>query len=116
MKRGDVGYGWMWASVLLALLLALVPLPASLDALRPYWLALLVAYWVLESPERVADGMGGYRVEWRALGILYDEDEAGRFFQLYSRPLFGAPLNPPRTALTAAWVAPARASPSAATA
>ena len=25
----------------------------------------------------------------RALGILYDEDEAGRFFQLYSRPLFG---------------------------
>ena len=56
MKRGDVGYGWMWASVLLALLLALVPLPAPLDALRPYWLALLVAYWVLESPERAGLG------------------------------------------------------------
>ena len=56
MKRGDVGYGWMWASVLLALLLALVPLPAPLDALRPYWLALLVAYWMLESPERAGLG------------------------------------------------------------
>lgn len=32
---------------------------------------------VLESPERVADGMGGYRIEWRALGILYAQMRAG---------------------------------------
>ena len=32
---------------------------------------------VLESPERVADGMGGYRMEWRALGILYAQMRAG---------------------------------------
>ncbi|MDO5657843.1 MAG: head-tail adaptor protein [Paracoccus sp. (in: a-proteobacteria)] len=27
----------------------------------------------LEAPERVADGMGGARIEWRALGVLYAE-------------------------------------------
>lgn len=32
---------------------------------------------VLESPQRVADGMGGYRMEWRALGILYARMRAG---------------------------------------
>ncbi|MBB1490657.1 MULTISPECIES: head-tail adaptor protein [unclassified Paracoccus (in: a-proteobacteria)] len=32
---------------------------------------------VLERPERVADGMGGYRMEWRALGILYAQMRAG---------------------------------------
>lgn len=56
MKRGDVGYGWMWLSIVLAVLLALVPLPQPLDALRPYWLALVMAYWVLESPERAGLG------------------------------------------------------------
>ena len=32
---------------------------------------------VLERPERVADGMGGYRVEWRPLGVLYAQMRAG---------------------------------------
>ncbi|MFC0340084.1 head-tail adaptor protein [Paracoccus niistensis] len=32
---------------------------------------------VLERPERVADGMGGYRMEWRSLGILYAQMRAG---------------------------------------
>jgi len=32
---------------------------------------------VLESPEREADGMGGYRLVWRALGILYAQMRAG---------------------------------------
>ena len=44
------------ASVLLALLLALVPLPLLLQPLRPYWLALVLAYWVIEEPERVGLG------------------------------------------------------------
>ncbi|MEZ0469106.1 rod shape-determining protein MreD [Luteimonas salinilitoris] len=35
-------------SVLVALLLGLLPLPAGLQPLRPYWLALVVAYWVIE--------------------------------------------------------------------
>ncbi len=49
--------GWVLpASVLLALLLALLPLPLLLQPLRPYWLALVLAYWVIEEPERVGLG------------------------------------------------------------
>jgi len=43
-------------SVLLALLLALLPLPPVVQPLRPYWLALVLAYWVIEEPERVGLG------------------------------------------------------------
>lgn len=50
--------GWVLpVSLLLALLLGLVPLPANLQPLRPYWLALVLAYWVLEEPERVGVGV-----------------------------------------------------------
>ena len=44
------------ASVLVALLLGLLPLPPLLQPLRPYWLALVVAYWVIEDPNRVGLG------------------------------------------------------------
>ena len=44
------------ASVVVALLLGLLPLPASLLPLRPYWLALVVAYWVIEDPEHLGLG------------------------------------------------------------
>lgn len=41
--------GWVLpASLLLAMLLGLVPLPATMQPLRPYWLAFVLAYWVLE--------------------------------------------------------------------
>ena len=43
-------------SLLLALLLGLVPLPPLLQPLRPYWLALVMAYWVMETPERAGLG------------------------------------------------------------
>ena len=46
----------MCASVVLAVLLALLPLPETLAPLRPYWLALVVAYWVLENPDRAGLG------------------------------------------------------------
>jgi rod shape-determining protein MreD len=49
--------GWVLpVSVLLALVLALLPLPLLLQPLRPYWLALVLAYWVIEEPERVGLG------------------------------------------------------------
>lgn len=32
---------------------------------------------VLESPERMADGMGGYRMIWKPLGVLYGGMRAG---------------------------------------
>ena len=53
------GHGRFWvlpASVLLALLLGLLPMPELLQPLRPYWLALVVAYWVIEDSERVGLG------------------------------------------------------------
>ena len=53
-------------SLLLALLLGLVPLPALLQPLRPYWLALVLAYWVLEEPEKV--GLGAAFL----LGVIAD--------------------------------------------
>ena len=43
-------------SLLVALLLGLVPLPAVLQPMRPYWLALVLAYWVLEEPEKIGLG------------------------------------------------------------
>jgi len=43
-------------SVFVALLLGLLPLPDLLQPLRPYWLALVVAYWVIEDPDRVGLG------------------------------------------------------------
>ena len=50
--------GWVLpVSLLLALLLGLVPLPATLQPLRPYWLALVLAYWVLEEPEKIGLGV-----------------------------------------------------------
>lgn len=49
--------GWVLpASVVVALLLGLLPLPVLLQPLRPYWLALVLAYWVIEAPERVGLG------------------------------------------------------------
>lgn len=43
-------------SVLAALLLGLLPLPGVLQPLRPYWLALVLAYWVIETPGRIGLG------------------------------------------------------------
>ena len=36
-------------SLILAVVLTLVPLPTWMDAFRPYWVALVMAYWILES-------------------------------------------------------------------
>src|SRR5688572_33100226 len=53
-------------SVLVALLLGLLPLPAPVQGLRPYWLALVVAYWVIEDPDRAGLGFAF------ALGLIAD--------------------------------------------
>lgn len=50
--------GWVLpVSLLMALLLGLVPLPDVIQPLRPYWLALVLAYWVLEEPDKVGLGV-----------------------------------------------------------
>lgn len=51
--------GRLWIlplSVVVALLLGLLPLPQPVQGLRPYWLALVVAYWVIEEPDRAGLG------------------------------------------------------------
>ena len=46
----------LWVSLLAALLLGLLPLPAAAQPLRPFWLALVLAYWLIEDPDRVGLG------------------------------------------------------------
>lgn len=54
------------ASVLSAIVLGLLPLPELLQPLRPYWLALVVAYWLIEYPDRAGLGLAF------ACGLLAD--------------------------------------------
>lgn len=50
-------HGWLLpVSVLLALLLGLLPLPPVVQPFRPYWLALVLAYWVIEDQDRAGLG------------------------------------------------------------
>ena len=44
-------------SILVALLVMLVPVPPAVQPLRPYWLALVLAYWVIEDPDHVGLGL-----------------------------------------------------------
>ena len=46
-----------WSSVVLCFLLQLMPLPQALLPFKPYWLALILVYWALETPERVGLGL-----------------------------------------------------------
>ncbi|HET7656217.1 MAG TPA: rod shape-determining protein MreD, partial [Luteimonas sp.] len=45
------------ASLVVALLLGLLPLPVWLQPYRPNWLALVLVYWLIEAPERVGLGV-----------------------------------------------------------
>ena len=49
--------GWLMpVSALAALLLGLLPLPVWMQPYRPYWLALVVVYWLIEAPDRFGLG------------------------------------------------------------
>lgn len=56
----------LYATLFVALLLGLLPLPELLQPVRPYWLALVLAYWLIEDPEHVGLGFAF------ALGVLAD--------------------------------------------
>jgi rod shape-determining protein MreD len=43
-------------SLVVALALSLLPMPQVLLPLRPYWVGLVLAYWVIEDPDRVGLG------------------------------------------------------------
>ncbi|MFA5683901.1 MAG: rod shape-determining protein MreD [Lysobacteraceae bacterium] len=57
MSRSRARPGLFFVSLLIALLLGLLPLPAGLAVFKPYWVALVLIYWLLEAPDRVGLGM-----------------------------------------------------------
>ncbi len=56
MSRARHGATLFFVSLGVALLLGMMPLPGELVALRPYWIALVLIYWLLETPERAGLG------------------------------------------------------------
>lgn len=56
MIRRRVQMAIFIGSILLAFLLQLTPLPQALLPLKPYWIALVLIYWSIETPERVGLG------------------------------------------------------------
>jgi rod shape-determining protein MreD len=53
MTDAPVRGGWLiLASLLVALFLMVLPMPAGADAVRPQWVALITLYWCLSVPER----------------------------------------------------------------
>ncbi len=56
-ERGHQGGSVIIVSLLVALLLTVVPLPAWAHAVRPEWTALILLYWALALPERVGVGV-----------------------------------------------------------
>ena len=57
MNRQRVALFWFSATVAVSLIAMLVPLPAVLQPFKPYWPALVLLYWALESGERVSLGL-----------------------------------------------------------
>jgi rod shape-determining protein MreD len=47
---------WLYLTLLLALLLVVMPLPAEVRMFRPDWPLLVLAYWALALPQRVSIG------------------------------------------------------------
>jgi rod shape-determining protein MreD len=66
MSRQRAGTWWFGGTLALSLLLMLVPLPDVLEPCKPYWPALVLLYWTLESEGRVTLGLAF------ALGLLAD--------------------------------------------
>lgn len=49
--------GWLvYGGLLVGLLLMVVPLPAGIELARPYVLAMVLCYWLLETPDQVGLG------------------------------------------------------------
>jgi rod shape-determining protein MreD len=57
MNRQRLGFWWFVGTLVLSMLLMLVPLPGVLEPFKPYWPALVLLYWSLESADRVSLGM-----------------------------------------------------------
>lgn len=66
MNRQRLSTWWFSGTLAFALLLMLVPLPGVLEPFKPYWPALFLLYWSLESEDRVSLGLAF------AVGLMAD--------------------------------------------
>lgn len=66
MNRQQQNLAGIGLSLLAALLLSLLPLPAAVVAAKPEWVLMVLIYWSLSLPDRV-----GILVAW-CLGLLLD--------------------------------------------
>ncbi|MFC5582811.1 rod shape-determining protein MreD [Rhodanobacter terrae] len=57
MNKQRLSLWWFVGTLVFALLSMLVPLPAVLEPFKPYWPALVLLYWSLESEDRVNLGL-----------------------------------------------------------
>ena len=57
MNKQRLSLWWFIGTLVFALLLMLVPLPGVLEPFKPYWPALVLLYWALESEDRVTLGL-----------------------------------------------------------
>jgi len=47
----------IFITLVVAFVLTLLPLPPLLDLMRPYWVALVIIYWCLETQDRISLGL-----------------------------------------------------------
>jgi rod shape-determining protein MreD len=57
MNKQRLSLWWFVGTLVFALLSMLVPLPGVLEPFKPYWPALFLLYWSLESEDRVTLGL-----------------------------------------------------------
>ena len=57
MSRQRLSHWWFVGTLVFALLSMLVPFPGVLEPFKPYWPALILLYWSLESEDRVTLGL-----------------------------------------------------------
>jgi len=57
MRLRNDRFSVILVTLAVAFALALVPMPMILDMMRPYWVALVIIYWCLESQDRITLGL-----------------------------------------------------------
>ena len=57
MNKQRLSLWWFIGTLMFALVSMLVPLPGVLEPFKPYWPALVLLYWSLESEDRVTLGL-----------------------------------------------------------
>lgn len=58
MSRQRISFWWFVGTLVAAMVLMLIPLPHVLDPFKPYWPALVLLYWAMESgDQRVTLGL-----------------------------------------------------------